>query len=876
MRILRLIADRWRALVGRERVTGEIADELAHHEALLAETLERGGLSPDAARAEARRRVGNRALLQDRGYDVRGGGAAEALLQDLRYGLRGLRKQPLYTLVAVATLALGIGANTAIFSVASGVLLRPLPYANGDRLSMVWMDNRRIDLARDWHSYPAYEDYRTGNTTFEDMAAFNRRSWTITGQGEPTRIRGAHATASLFPVLGATAEIGRVFTREEDEGGAAVMVLSHGLWQRMFGGRPDVIGRTVTLSARPTEVIGVMPAGFAFPTPDTDLWVPTSVAPGARTNRGAIWLQVIGLRKPGVGVAQAQADLERVNRAILEANPNQQGYGVFVTSYYDEVVGPVRPAILALLGAVGLVLLIACTNVANLAMTRAATRDREFALRAAIGAGRGRLVRQLLTESVLLAVAGGVTGLALGAAGLQLLVAVAPPDLPRLAAIGIDGRVFAFTALLALATGLVFGVAPAWQTARTDPGAALKEGGRGASAGGRGFRRALVVAEVALAVMLLVGAGLMVRSLVRMQQVDLGLDTTGVLSARVALLGDRYQDEAPRVDFFARFVDRARAVPGVEAAAAVGSVFLSATPNSTNFAIEGRPDFAPDEAIEVPVDSLTPGYFDLMRVPLREGRAFDTRDTATSEPVAIVNASMARRFWPEGALGRRFKFGRLASGTPWMTIVGVAADTRRTGYEAAVRPEVYLPQSQGAEYSMQVLLRTTGDPAAMAPALRSLVRDLDPSVALQDLRPLDEERDAMLAQRRLNTRLFALFAVVAAALAAIGIYGVIAHGVAQRTRELGVRVALGATGRSLLGLVLREALGLVGIGLVLGLGGALAAGGAMRRLLYEVEPADPATLVAIALLTLAVAALAVAAPAIRALRVDPLHALRDG
>jgi putative ABC transport system permease protein len=874
-RLLRVLRDRWRALLGRERVTGDIHDELAHHEALLAAELESRGMSPDEARRAARRRFGNRASLQDRGYEVRGGGRAEAVLQDLRYGARVLRANPGFSMVAILTLALGIGANTAIFSVAQGVLLRPLPYPDGDALAMVWMDNARIDLREDWHSYPNYEDYRDTSTTFAAMAVFNRGAWTLTGDGDPERLTGAHSTAELVDVLRIPPALGRWFTTEESDDGANVIVLSHRLWQRRFGGRDDVVGRVIQLSARPVEIIGVMPEGFAFPAPDAEFWVPTTALPGARDGRNSLWLQVVGRLKPGVALGQAQADLERVNAGIVERFPGQRGYGVYVVGLHEQTVGRVRPAILVLLGAVGFVLLIACTNVANLLLARASSRERELALRTAIGAGRGRLVRQLLTESLLLAGLGGAAGLALGWAGLRALVRLAPADLPRLQAIAVDGSVLAFTAGVAILTGVLFGLVPAIHTARTDPGRTLKDGGRGSTGPGGLLRRALVVVEVALAVVLLVGAGLMLRSFARIQEVDLGLQTDGVLTARVALLGEAYRDGAARAEFFRQFVERAEALPEVEGAAAVGTIFLSATPNSTNFSIEGRPPFAVDEQLEVPVDSVTPNYFDVMRVPLVRGRPFDARDTAASIPVVIINDTMARRFWPdEDPVGRRMKYGDSDSQAPWMTIVGVVADTRRTGYESAVRPETYLPQSQGTAFSMALVLRTHGDPAVLVPGLRTVLRGLDPTVALQAPRPLGDVVGEMTAQRRLNTLLLAGFAAVAVLLSGVGIYGVIAHGVARRRRELGVRMALGAPRAGILALVLREGMVLAAAGLVAGLLAAVGLGRLLVSLLYQVSATDPATFAAIAVVAILVAAAASLVPAFRATRVDPVTALR--
>jgi putative ABC transport system permease protein len=794
---------------------------------------------------------------------------------DVRFALRMLRRTPGFTVAAVLTLALGIGANSAIFSVAYGVLLRPLPYPAADELSMVWMDNARINLREDWHSFPDYADYRTGSSTFVDMAIFNGTSRTLTGDGDPERVRGAHSSANLFDVLGVRAAQGRTYTPAEDQQGAnSVVVLSHGLWQRRFGGRLDAVGRTLEMNGRPMQIVGVMPEGFTFPTRDTEFWIPTGASEAQRNNRGSLWLQVIGRRKPGVSVAQGQADLERISARLLEQFPGRKGYGVYVTGYADQIVGRIRPAILVLVGAVGFVLLIACANVANLLIARAAARERELALRAAIGAGRGRLFRQLLTESALLGGAGGALGILLAWAGVRALVATAPADLPRLDAIAIDGGVITFTAGISILTSLIFGVVPALQLSRADPAQTLKEGGRSVTGAGKMIRRTLVVVEVALAVILLVGAGLMIRSFERLQRTDLGFRSDHVLTARVTLFGQRYSEPARVVEFFDRVLARAQALPGVTGAAGVGTIFLSATPNSTNFSIEGRPDFAAEQRVEVPVDSVTPDYFKVMDIALRRGRVFDARDAATAPQSVIINETMARMFWPgEDPVGRRIKYGSLASQGPWMTIVGVVADSRRTGYDAVVRPETYLPHAQTQDGALMLVVRTSGDPADLAPALRSTVREIDPGIAIQAAQPLESLLGQMTAQRRLNTILLTVFGAVAAILAGVGIYGVIAYGVSQRMKELSVRLALGASAGRVIALVVREGLWLAAGGVVLGMATALILSRSMTSLLYEVPPTDPVTFVAIAGVAIATALVASAIPAIRAVRIDPARSL---
>ena len=876
MMFWRKLRDRLRSTRQREAVAGEIHDELRFHHDRLTEQLVREGLTRDQAMAEARRRIGNLPLTQDAGYDVRGGGWIETTVQDVKYGLRRLRRQPAFTAVAVLTLALGIGATTAIFSVANGLLLRPLPYPQADRLAMVWMDNARIGLREDWHSYANYDDYRRGNNTFQDIAVFNQMSRTFAGAGEPERLQGAHATPNLFTVLGVPPFRGRTYTEAENVPGANnVVVISHGFWTRRFGAKDDALESTIQLNGRAVRIIGVMPPGFDFPVKDTDFWVPTAPNEQQRASRGSFWLLSIGRLKPGVSVEQAQEDLGRINSENLRQFPNQAGYGVYVVDYLAQVVGRVRTAVLVLLGAVACVLLIACTNVANLLLARASTREREMALRAAIGAGRRRLVRQLVTESVVLGCLGGLAGVGLAWLGLNTLLAVAPEDLPRAASIRIDPIVLAFAAGLSIVTGLVFGTLPAVQVAAGDLNRALREGGRGATGLGRTVRRGLVVLEVALAVVLLVGAGLMIRSFQKLQNVDLGFTADRVLTARIALFGQRYTTPQARLDFFKQVLDRTKASPGIESAAGVGTVLLSATPNSTNFSIEGRPDFPPEKRVEVPVDPITDDYFKTMKVALLKGRFFDGRDSATAEQTVIINDRMAQMYWPgDDPIGRRIKYGLVADTSAWMTIVGVVADTRRTGFDSAVRPETYLPLAQNPAGSLMLVVRSTRHTDEALGAVRAAVRAADPLIPVHATRPLTDLVGGLAAQRKLNTLLLVIFACVAALLAAIGIYGVMGYSVAERTREIGVRVALGASSGGILRLVLFEGFTLSAIGIAVGLAGALALGRLMTSLLYDTPATDPATLVSIAGIAAAAALAASLVPAIRAVRLPATEALR--
>jgi putative ABC transport system permease protein len=659
------------------------------------------------------------------------------------------------------------------------------------------------------------------------------------------------------------------------------------LWQRRFGGRADILGRAVMMNEQPRRVVGVMPAGFAFPTPDTSFWIPNAPTEDQRNSRGSLWLQAIGRLEPGATVAQAQDELARINASIQERYPNEKGFGVNTVSYRDQMVGRIRPAILVLLAAVAFVLLIACANVASLLLARASTREREIALRTAIGAGRLRLLRQLLTESLVLGVIGGGLGLLLARFGLASLLAIAPDDLPRASEIGMDAGVLVFAIALSILTGLVFGLAPAVQILRSDPATGLREGGRSVTGSGLRLRRALVVAEVAVAVVLLVGAGLMLRSFQVLLDVDLGMRPEGVLVSRISLDRARYGGDAASsedsrlplpVELYRRLIERVEALPGVEGAAGITSVFLSATPNSTIFMIEGRPAPPPEERVEVPIDVVTDGYFDVMKIPLVAGRFFDSREVASpdAQKSVIINETLARRFFPnEDPLGKRIRYGDGSSPqAPWMTIVGVVGDTRRTGFDSAVRAETYLPHAQAPARTMEFLVRTGRDPMTIVPDLRAILRSLDPEVPLQSPRPLVDVVGEMTAQRRLNTLLLTIFAALAVLITAVGIYGVVAYSVERRTRELGVRAALGAAAADTVRLVLVEGLTLVGIGLVIGLAAAAGLARVMTSLLYGVSASDPAAFAVSAAAAIVTAVLACVVPAMRAASVDPVAALR--
>ncbi|HSO75180.1 MAG TPA: ABC transporter permease, partial [Blastocatellia bacterium] len=551
----------------------------------------------------------------------------ETLVQDLRYAFRMLLKKPSFTAIVVLALAIGIGANTAIFSVVNAILLRPLPYKDFERISMIWMNNPKLGVAQDWHSYPNYMDYKEQNQVFEDMAAFNDRSFNLTGAGDPVRTVGVWTTASMFSVMGVEPALGRAFTEKEEEPGKdLVVVLSNRLWQRSFGGDPGIIGQPISLNGVNRTVVGVMPASFAFPEKRTELWIPVALSPQRKAARNSISFKAVGRLKPGVTMEQASADMGAIAKR-LDEQYFQSDYGINLVLLHDQETGRVRPALLVLLGAVAFVLLIACANVANLLLARAAMREKEVAIRLALGAGRSRIVRQLLTESALLAVAGGGVGLLLAVGGLKALVALGPSDIPRLDQTGIDLRVLGFTLGVSLVTGLIFGLAPALQASRPDLNDSLKEGGRGTTGGIRGMRvrNLLVVSEIALSLVLLVGAGLLIRSFMRLQEFDLGFNPDNLTTMRIQLPGSKYQNGQQVATFYKQLLQRLEAAPGVQSAAAISSVFLTDTPNSTNFSIEGRPVPTGAEAIEVPFDSVSPSYFRVMGIPLVAGREFDDR-----------------------------------------------------------------------------------------------------------------------------------------------------------------------------------------------------------------------------------------------------------
>ncbi len=815
-------------------------------------------------------------------------------VQDLRYALRGLRQRPGFTAVAVLTLALGIGANTAIFSVANGVLLRPLPYERPDRLAMIW--GHRTQTPHAELSVPEYWDLGERAHSFVRIGAYAGGTATLTGGGAPERLRTGYITASIPGVLGVTPSIGRAFTAEEDlPGRPAVALLSDGLWRRRFGADPTIVGRVLMIDDAPTTVVGVMPAGFQLPAhhagPGMELWAPLQLDPATnRSVRGWHFLEAVGRLRDGVTLAAASAEMSTLMRGMLAAYPMDYTpeFDGSATAVEQEVVGDVRPAILVLLGAVALLLLIACANVAALLLARAESRQREIALRTALGAGRTRLIRQLLTESVLLAVAGGAIGVMLASWGVSGLVLAAPASIPRLSAVGMDGRVLLFTLCLTLFTGILFGMAPALHAVRHDLSNALTDGGRAGTAGGQRHRvrRLLVAGQVALALVLVTGAGLLVQSFLHLRQVDPGFRPEGLLTARIELSTVRFHTSTARRDFYRELLDRLAHVPGVQSVAMARALPMTGRLEigDWSFVLEGQAASPPLPTDWHPADwqVVSTGYFGTMGIPLLQGRDFTDADRAGGPGAMIVNRTLAAQVWPgQDPVGRRVLLGGGDADSIWRTVVGVVGDVHHRGLTAPARPEMYLPYEQFPagtgmpQAAMYVALRSAGNPEALTAALRSTVTALDPDTPVAESQTMEAALGAWAAERRLIMLLVSGFALVALVLGAVGIYGVMAHLVSERKREIGIRMALGAVPEQILRLVVSQSAWVVGGGIAAGTIGALAASRVLSGLLFEVRPTDPLTFGGTALVLAAVAAGATLVPAMRAVRTDPAHALRS-
>ncbi|HEX8898521.1 MAG TPA: ABC transporter permease [Chthoniobacterales bacterium] len=817
------------------------------------------------------------------------------MLNDLRYGVRQLIKHPAFTIIAIATLALGIGANTAIFSVVNAVLLKPLPFPDPDQLIAFGMSDTRQKGQTDLNSlsYPDFFDFRDQNRTLASSAVYRDRAFALTSEEGATSVHGAKVSAEFFDVLGIKPKIGRAFVRDDERGGGGTggfkVIISDDFWKKHFGADPNVIGRTITLDRRSHTVIGVMPAGFQFPIQNDPIDFYVTIAEDAANpdgskpqteNRGSHSLQAVARLKLGATVAQANSDLSTIAEALAKQYPESNThFGVLAKPLREDMIGDVRTALYILFGAVVCVLLIANANVANLLLARASARGKEIALRAAMGASRIRIIRQLLTESVLLAGLGGAFGLLLAQWGTEALIKTVPQNIPRISNIQLDASVLVFTLLISLITGVVFGLVPAWQASHVDLNSSLKSGSRTGTAGeGKGrVRNALIMAEVAIALVLLISAGLLIQSFARLGRVQSGVRAERLLTARVSLPDVAYPKNENVIAFYDQLLTRIRAIPGVESASTIVPLPLTGSNMVTSFDIQERP-LPEGQRPGAPVRIIATDYFKTMGIPVRQGRIFDERDQLNSAPVVIVNERFAQKFFPgENVIGKRIQPGFSAddTGEKMREIVGVVGNVKHLSLRNEDSPEMYLPRTQIPFNIMSIVIRTSvSNPSAITNSLRKELVALDSTIPLTSVRVFEEYISRSLARPRFNTLLLSIFAGTALVLTAIGIYGVLAYSVAQRTSEIGIRIALGAGKSSIFRLIVGQAMTLVGISLILGVAGAFAATRLLNSLLFGVGASDPGTFAGIVLLVSAVAFIAAWVPARRATRVDPIIALR--
>ena len=800
-------------------------------------------------------------------------------IQDLRFSLRMLFKYRGFTALAVFVLALGIGANSAIFSVVNGVLLRPLDYKNPERLVVLWekmQQTDQLELAPD-----DFVDYQNRNQVFEKFAASQRQGFNLTGGDEALRVEGGAVTADLFPLLGVAPALGRTFSPEEDRAGAShVVVLSYGLWQRRFGGDRNILNQPITLNGESYTVIGVMPTNFQFPPPMTqggtanetrsELWVPRILE--TETYRNSHSLFAIGRLKEGVSFAQAKADLESIAMERQQsASQSHSNISVNVMPFHDQVIRRVKPALMILLGAVALVLLIACANVASLLLIKATGRQKEMAIRAALGAGRFRIIRQLLTESLMLALVGGILGLLLAYWGNDFLLSLASGNLPRANDVTVDSRVLGFTLLLSLATGVIFGLLPAFKASRVNLNESLKEGSRNSTASTSHTQRALVIAEVALSLILLIGAGLLIKSFYQLQQIDPGFKTSNLLVMESSLPERKYAEPQQQIAFFQQALEKLDALPGVQSAAIVNNPPLSSRRGVDAFYLEGTSEAS--KLADTPLAdyrSISPDYFQAMQIPLLEGRPFAETDNGNAPPVAIVNRAVVRRYFNnESPLGKRIK-----TKGDWRTIIGVVGDVRQSGLDSEASTHLYVPFYQLPQGRMGIVVRTVIEPSNLVAAIREQFHQLDSELPVYNMQPMEQVISTSVSQRRLNMLLLGFFAAIALLLSMIGIYGVISYSVSQRTREIGIRLTMGAQPKDVLQMVFKQGFLLALVGIVIGGIGAFALTRYLASLLYEVSVYDFSTFVIVSALAIGVSLLACYLPARRATKVDPMVALR--
>jgi putative ABC transport system permease protein len=895
-----LLTAAWRrvsALILRRRLDRDLDDELAFHLAMREADYRAAGLSEDAARAEARRRFGNVTHLKEQTRDMWIFPSLESFRQDIRYALRTLRKSPAFTAVAVFALAVGIGSNTAIFSLIDAIRVRALPYPEPERLVQLWGNVQRARVERRGASYPDYLDWRAQAKSFDDMAAGTSQMMTLTGGDEPERINTEFVSAGYFSLLGISPARGRVFGAEEDlvSTPTAVVVMSDGLWKRRFGADAQIVGRTVTLNGRVFEVIGLMPAGFKGLSDTAEMWVPFALyaSPGTMADRGSRSFAALARLKPGVELAAAQREMDAISRQLEQAYPNtNEKRGVEISPLEVELFGTVRPALLTLMAAVAFVLLIACANVSNLLIARAEARHREIAVRTALGAGRGRLLRQLITESCVLTMLGAVAGLVLARAAVSALLAQSPVNFPSFVTPDLDLRVAAFTIVVSLACGILVGLVTALQAQTTDISNSLKESAKGSS-GRRSqrFRSALVVVEVSLAVVLLVGAGLMIRSVRNLAALNPGFDPDSVLTLHASIPRSSVPPATPASTPGANapaapappppvvegrvLLERLRAIPGVAAASLGNDLPLDGNAGASFYAAEGQPAANAQNMPRAYVHRVSPDFFSTLRIPIVAGRTFsDTEVTPTSAAV-VVSERVVKRFWPgQDPVGKRVKFGQLASNSPWLSIVGVVGEVKYRGLpeNPTADPDIYLPFAD-RNSQVAIALRTTVPPSSIVASARATIRAADPSIAVFSVATMDELVSGQTSQSRFTMWLMGIFAASALMLAVVGIYGVMSYLVTQRTREIGIRLALGADGRDILRLVVGNGARMIGAGIAIGVAAAFALQRLVSTLLFGVTAADGASVLAVVVLAV-VALIACYLPALRATRVDPLNALR--
>ncbi len=817
------------------------------------------------------------------------------LAKDLIYAVRMLAKAPGFTLAAILSLAIGIGANTSIFSIVNALLLRPLPYQDADRLVILWNRSPGLNITEDWFSTAQYFDIKNGHHGFEQVAIAIGGNYNLTSHGEPERVGTIRVSSNLLPMLGQTAALGRTFAADEDSPGKpATAVLSYGMWVRHYGADPRMIGQSVTLNGIPYEVVGIMPQSFSLPrevlptldgAEQADILVPLPLPADAAQNRDHEDYNIVGKLKPGVSVAQAQAEMDTITARLRhdypQVYPPNGGLTFGIVPLLEQVVGDVRPTLFILLGAVGFVLVIACANVANLLLARAVARQKEIAIRTAMGASRFRIVRQLLTESVLLSLTGGVLGILFALWSLHWIHIFGPKSVPRINDIGIDRAAFLFTFLLSLVSGALFGLAPALRVSGLDLNGTLKDASRG-SAGtsavwghGNNLRRLLVVAETALCVMLLIGAGLLIRSFERLQSVSPGFNARKVLTLELTLSGPKYKDPQVVLATYRDLWNRLERLPGVTASGAVTALPLSQMFEWGPITVEGRVLPPGEKFINADQHIVSGHYFPAMEIPLRSGRLFNEQDSTTSPKVVIIDEYMAQQLWPDqDPLGKRIHYGGVTDNEPWETVVGVVGRVKQYTLDADSRIVLYRPQTQYPARAMNVVLRSGADPAALTSAVKQQIRELDGDLPLYNVRTMEQRLAESLARRRFSMLLLALFAGVALVMATIGTYGVMAYLVNQGTREIGIRIALGATQMGIVRLVVWKGMALALSGVAIGLAGAFAFSRLMRTLLYEVSPADPFTFVVISLVLALITLLASYVQARRAARIDPIVSLR--